>query len=116
MAYEGPSVFGIDVLPANSVFEYVAGLVGIDHAAFDPDTMFADHMGLHHFLAGLLSTAQSHGGEEFVEVEYVEGVENPADVFPNVTCWLVKHGYCREEIAKALGHNVLRVPKETWAG
>jgi membrane dipeptidase len=34
---------------------------------------------------------------------------------PNVTRWLVSHGYSDEEIGKALGSNVLRVLRETWA-
>lgn len=34
---------------------------------------------------------------------------------PNVIRWLVKHGYSQDDIAKAVGRNVLRVLKETWA-
>ena len=52
---------------------------------------------------------------QFEEVPYVKGLENPAEVFPNVTRWLVAHGYKDEDIAKVLGLNVLRVLKETWA-
>lgn len=96
-------------------FEYIANLVGIDHVAFGPDTLFGDHVGLHHAFAGALSIAQTHAGEQFDEVEYVKGLENPAECFPNITRWLVKHGYSREDIAKVLGLNVLRVLKETWA-
>ncbi|MCL4516560.1 MAG: dipeptidase [Firmicutes bacterium] len=96
-------------------FEYVANLVGIDHAAFGPDTLFGDHVGLHHAFASQLSISETHKGEQFEEVEYVKGLENPAEVFPNVIRWLVKHGYSREDIAKVLGLNVLRVLKETWA-
>jgi membrane dipeptidase len=96
-------------------FEYIANLVGIDHVGFGPDTLFGDHVGLHHVFANALSIAESHSGEEFEEVEYVKGLENPAECFPNITRWLVKHGYSREDIAKVLGGNALRVLKETWA-
>lgn len=96
-------------------FEYAANLVGIDHVAFGPDTLFGDHVGLHHAFASALSISQTHSGEKFDEVEYVKGLENPSEVFPNVTRWLVKHGYSHEDIAKVLGLNVLRVLKETWA-
>jgi hypothetical protein len=41
-------------------FEYVANLVGIDHVAFGPDTMFGDHVGIHHAFARQLSIPQSH--------------------------------------------------------
>lgn len=95
-------------------FEYVANLVGIDHVAFGPDTLFGDHVGLHHAFASQLSISESHKGEQFKEVEYVKGVENPSEVFPNVARWLVSHGYSREDIAKVLGLNVLRVLKEAW--
>lgn len=96
-------------------FEYVANLVGIDHVAFGPDTLFGDHVGLHHVFAAALSISAARGSVQFEEVPYVKGLENPAEVFPNVTRWLVAHGYKAEEIAKVLGLNALRVLKETWA-
>jgi membrane dipeptidase len=96
-------------------FEYIANLVGIDHVAFGPDTLFGDHVGLHHAFASQLSIASAHAGVSFEEVEYVQGLENPGEVMPNVLRWLVAHGYGEEEIAKAIGLNVLRVLKETWA-
>ena len=95
-------------------FEYVANLVGIDHVAFGPDTMFGDHVGIHHVFARQLSISQSHQGPQFKEVPYVKGVENPAEVFPNVTRWLVGHGYSRTDIAKVLGLNIVRVLKDAW--
>jgi membrane dipeptidase len=96
-------------------FEYVAELVGIDHVAFGPDTLFGDHVGLHHAFASQLSIGSSHGGVQFEEVEYVKGLENPSEVMPNVARWLVSHGYSDEDIAKVMGLNVLRVLGETWA-
>lgn len=96
-------------------FEYIANLVGIDHVAFGPDTLFGDHVGLHHAFANQLSIDQTHSGESFQEVAYVRGLENPAECFPNITRWLVSHGYSDEEIAKVIGRNVLRVFEETWA-
>ncbi|HVA90477.1 MAG TPA: membrane dipeptidase [Chloroflexota bacterium] len=95
-------------------FEYIANLVGIDHVAFGPDTMFGDHVGIHHAFAQQLSISASHAGPRFEEVPYVRGVENPAEVFPNVTRWLVGHGYNRSDISKVLGLNVLRVLQATW--
>ncbi len=38
-----------------------ANLVGIDHVAFGPDTLFGDHVGLHHAFAAALSIAQPRG-------------------------------------------------------
>ncbi len=96
-------------------FEFVANLVGIDHVAFGPDTGFGDHVGLHHVLASPLSISESQSGETFEKVEYVKGLENPSECFPNIVRWLVKHGYSTEDIQKAVGQNVLRVFSETWA-
>lgn len=95
-------------------FEYVANLVGIDHVAFGLDTLFGDHVGLHHAFADALSIGASHSGVEFDEVEYVKGLENPGEAYINVVRWLVKHGYSREDIRKVMGENIMRVLKETW--
>jgi microsomal dipeptidase-like Zn-dependent dipeptidase len=48
-------------------------------------------------------------------VAYVRGLENPAETMPNITRWLVAHGYGDEEIGQVLGRNALRVLEETWA-
>jgi membrane dipeptidase len=103
-------------------FEYVKDLVGIDHLAFGPDTLYGDHVGLHHLYADALSIDSSHqarGVEReqpppFEEVEYVKGIENPTEGSKNILRWLVKHDYSNEDIAKALGQNILRVLKEVW--
>lgn len=95
-------------------FEYCANLVGIDHVAFGPDALFGDHVGLHHALTEQLSIGASRGALPHPEVEYVEGLENPAEAFPNIVRWLVKHGYSDEDIAKVTGGNVLRVLDQTW--
>ena len=94
--------------------EYLATLVGIDHVALGPDALFGDHVGLHRLLAGPLSIGKAHEGVEFEMVDYVEGLENPAETFPNAARWLVGHGYRDEDIAKILGGNVMRVLKELW--
>ncbi len=94
-------------------FEYAVKLIGIDHVGFGPDTMFGDHVGLHHAYATLFSIAQVLGGKQYEEVEYVDGLENPAD-FPNIIRWLVHHRYSDEGISKVMGGNALRVLKQVW--
>lgn len=94
-------------------FEYIAGLVGIDHVAFGPDTFFGDHVGYHRFFAKHFSIAASRG-PAFQEVEYVDGIENPAESFPNIARWLVRHGYSDDEIGRVIGGNVLRALDEIW--
>lgn len=95
-------------------FEYCANLVGIDHVAFGPDVLFGDHVGLHTALTDALSIGASRGHLQYDKVEYVDGIENPAEAFPNIVRWLVKHGYSDEDIGKAVGGNVMRVLKAAW--
>ena len=95
-------------------FEYCADLVGIDHVAFGPDTLFGDHVALHHAFARQLSIKAAHGQQRFEEVAYVDGIENPAEEFHNIARWLVKNGYSDAAIAKVLGGNILRVLKQVW--
>ncbi len=96
-------------------FEYVKDLVGIDHVAFGPDTLYGDHVGLHHAFAAHLSTKGTQGNAAaFEEVDYVRGIENPTEGSKNTLRYLVQQGYSDEDIAKAMGQNVLRVLKEVW--
>ena len=44
----------------------------------------------------------------------IAGLENPTEVFWNITGWLVKNGYSDSEIQKVLGGNILRVLDEVW--
>ena len=43
------------------------------------------------------------------------GQENPAEAFPNIVRWLVKHDYSDDEITKVIGGNIMRVLDEVWA-
>lgn len=100
-------------------FEYVKSLVGIDHVGFGPDSLYGDHVGLHHAYAANLSIEESRGGgkadHHFDEVEYVEGIENPTEGSHNIVRWLVKEGYSDEDVEKAMGGNALRVMREAWS-
>lgn len=96
-------------------FEYVKDLVGIDHLAFGPDTLYGDHVGLHHaFAANLSIKGTQEGTAAFPEVEYVKGLENPTEASINIVRWLVKHNYSDSDIEKVLGTNIIRVLKEVW--
>lgn len=99
-------------------FEYIKDLVGIDHVSFGPDTVYGDHVGLHHAYSSSLSLKESKAGNgqdmEFQEVEYVKGLENPTEASHNIVRWLVKEGYSDEDIIKVIGGNTLRVLKEVW--
>jgi membrane dipeptidase len=95
-------------------FTYCVDLVGIDHVAFGPDTLFGDHVGLHDVFAQHLSIAAAHEGKAFEKVDFVDGIENPAEEFHNITGWLVAHDYSDDEITKVLGGNILRVLEQVW--
>jgi membrane dipeptidase len=96
-------------------FDYCVELVGIDHVAFGPDALFGDHVGLHGALRDALSLSASKGTTPYPQVPWVDGIENPAEAFPNIVRWLVTHGYSDDDIAKAVGGNIMRVLDEVWA-
>jgi len=101
-----------------SVMEHVAycvELLGVDHVALGPDTLFGDHVGLHHAFAEALSIGRLTEGVEYPRVEYVAGMENPGEAMRNAVKWMVKHGWSDDDIAKVAGGNVIRVLRETWA-
>ena len=93
-------------------FEYIKDLVGIDHLAFGPDTLFGDHVGLHDLFSSNMSIDEQT--RDHKRVEYVEGLENPAEGMENILKWLIKNNYSKEEIKKVMGENVIRVLKEAW--
>jgi membrane dipeptidase len=95
-------------------FVYVADLVGIDHVAFGPDIFFGDHVGMHDVFAKQFSLAAARGGLEFEKIEYVDGIENPAEAFPNIVRWLVAHDYSDGDIGRVIGGNVMRALAEVW--
>lgn len=95
-------------------FQYIVDLVGIDHVAFGPDTLYGDHVGLHKLFSKQLSTKKTQASVEFEEIEYVEGLENPTEASINILRWLVKENYTDQEIAKVLGQNILRVLNDAW--
>jgi len=126
---QGGGVVGIEAAPHTTLtekvrrhsidafmehFEYCANLVGIDHVSFGPDTMYGDHVALHHAFAGQLSIRSAHEGLEYEPVPYVDGIENPTEAFPNITRWLVTHGYSDADIKKVLGENTLRVLRQIF--
>lgn len=101
-----------------SVMEHVAYCVerlGVDHVALGPDTLFGDHVGLHHVFAAQLSIGRVHEGVTFREVPYVAGMEDPGEAMRNAVKWMVKHAWSDDDVAKVAGGNVIRVLRETWA-
>lgn len=95
---------------------YCIDLVGVDHVAFGPDTIYGDHCGLHEALSeGLsLSAFKKKDATNIPEVAFVKGLENPTECSINIPKYLVKLGFSDEDIAKVIGGNVLRVLKEAW--
>jgi membrane dipeptidase len=102
------------ILSVMDHFEYCVELVGIDHVAFGPDTLYGDHVGLHTTFSSLLGKAAATT-VEYPRVAYVDGLENPTESFHNIAAWLVTHGYSDDEIVKVLGGNILRALGEIWA-
>jgi membrane dipeptidase len=82
---------------------YCLELVGEDHVALGPDTMFGDHRGLHNLHPTALPSP------EHPIVPFVLGFENPGECHRNATAWMIRHGYDDAVIEKVLGRNVMRV-------
>jgi membrane dipeptidase len=95
-------------------FTHLVDVIGIEHVTFGPDTLFGDHVGLHNAFAANLSTKEAHGTTVYSKVEYVDGLENPAECFYNIIGWLVKHDYSDDEIRAVVGGNTIRVLEEVW--
>lgn len=95
-------------------FEYCVDLMGIDHVAFGPDTLYGDHVALHKVFSRHLGLAQATQGPSFTPVEYVAGIDNPTENFFNIVGWLVGHGYSDEDIVKVVGGNIMRVLEQVW--
>ncbi len=94
-------------------FEYCVELVGLEHVAFGPDTLYGDHVGLHTVFAALLSGATA-AAPPHERVAYVDGLENPTENFANICGWLVSHGWDDDDIRAVLGGNVLRALGHIW--
>jgi membrane dipeptidase len=94
-------------------FRYCADLVGLDHVAFGPDTLYGDHVALHRIFAHLLAIGATQG-PSFDPVSYVDGLENPTENFPNICGWLVQHGFSDTEIRAVLGGNIYHALQSIW--
>lgn len=103
-----------DIYSIMEHFEYIANLVGIDHVSFGPDTLYGDHVGLHHTFAANLAKADT-SADGYEEVPFVKGFENPTETSWNIIRYLVKKGYSDADIEKVIGGNALRVLSEVWA-
>jgi membrane dipeptidase len=95
-------------------FSYCIDLVGIEHVAFGPDTLYGDHVALHTIFAQLLNISAATKGPSFEKVAYVDGLENPTENFTNICGWLVTHGFSDSDIAAVLGGNILRALQSIW--
>ncbi len=96
-------------------FEYCCELIGIEHVAFGPDTLFGDHVGLHRVMTERFGPLGPEPAVPFERVPFVDGVESPAEALPNIVRWLVTHGYSDADILRVAGGNILRCLREAWA-
>jgi membrane dipeptidase len=95
-------------------FRYIVDLVGIEHVAFGPDTLYGDHVQLHKVFGHLLGISRVTTGPAFDPVEYVDGLENPTENFANICGWLVKNGFDDESVRAVIGGNIYRALQATW--
>ncbi|HEV3188393.1 MAG TPA: membrane dipeptidase [Acidimicrobiales bacterium] len=101
------------ILSVMDHFLYCVDLVGIEHVAFGPDTLYGDHVQLHTVFGAMLKIG-SMGGPAYEKVAYVDGLENPTENFTNITRWMVQQGFSDEHIQAALGGNIMRALGAIW--
>ena len=94
-------------------FRYCVDLVGIEHVAFGPDTLYGDHVALHTVFGNLLGSVL-RAGPAHEKVPYVDGLENPTENFTNICTWLVREGLSDDDIRAVLGGNIMRALGEIW--
>lgn len=130
-------VFGISAAPHTTVsadhpahslesvmdhFRYCVDVMGIDHVAFGPDTIYGDHVEMHRVFARWLHRGAGRDGgpdtdlrgRPFERVPYVAGLESPTENFHNIVGWLVKHEWSDYDIQAVIGGNILRALREIW--
>nr|WP_254897442.1 membrane dipeptidase [Amycolatopsis sp. Hca4] len=97
-------------------FTHAVEVMGIEHVAFGPDTLYGDHAAFQKAISEVIgsSTVFDAGDLEWERVSHVDGLENPTENFRNIAGWLVEHGYRDDEITAVLGGNILRLLGEVW--
>jgi membrane dipeptidase len=97
-------------------FTHAVEVMGIEHVAFGPDTLYGDHAAFQKAIGDVIgsSTVFDAGDLEWERVSHVDGLENPTENFRNIAGWLVEHGYRDDEITAVLGGNILRLLGEVW--
>jgi membrane dipeptidase len=97
-------------------FTYAVDVMGIEHVAFGPDTLYGDHAGFQRAISEVIGASRlfDAGDLDWERVTHVDGLENPSENFRNITGWLVEHGYSDSEIKAVLGGNILRLLNEVW--
>jgi len=95
-------------------FRYIVDLVGIEHVAFGPDTLYGDHVQLHKVFGHLLGISRVTSGPAFDPVEYVDGLENPTENFANICGWLVSNGFDDDSVRAVIGGNIYRALQDIW--
>jgi membrane dipeptidase len=107
-------------------FTYIADMVGIEHVAFGPDTIFGDHVALLEAektwqydddpfrVTQAATSGDSPATLDYPRVEFVGGLENPAECFRSIIRWLVLNGYSDEEVKLVVGGNIIRTLEAVW--
>jgi membrane dipeptidase len=114
--------------------EFCIDLIGIDHVACGPDTMYGDQQALykywfphplgHYSRPGKADTPTIRPSvsnpdfkvklpEGITDPGYVKGLENPND-FINIPRWMIRNGYSDCEIKKVIGLNILKLLEKVW--
>jgi membrane dipeptidase len=79
-------------------YDYMVGLVGVDHVGIGTDTSVGNHVAFHRVVLGRTP--------DQLPAPYLDGLESPADG-KNIVRALIRRGYSDADITKIAGGNVL---------
>lgn len=91
------------------IIEYMVGLAGVDHVGVGPDLLENWPSEVYEKMWGHEESLES----SFTESSYVKGLESISEI-PNLRAALIQRGFSEDDCHKIMGHNLLRVFRETW--
>ena len=116
--------------------EFCIEIIGIDHVACGPDTMYGDQQALYEYwfphplghnkrpdrveTSSIRPSVADPNPSNIIMLPpgitdpgFVKGLENPND-FVNIPRWMIKNGYSDREISKIIGLNALKLLEKVW--
>ena len=95
-------------------FRYCADLVGIEHVAFGPDTLYGDHVGLHRVFGHLLGLGRATAGPTSSGSATWTGWRTRPRTSPTSAAGWSGRATMTKSIRAVLGGNIYRALQSIW--